>query len=353
MTNESVQEDAVPEPAGHRYAGRLTVPRPRLRLPTGTRSPRQVGVIGLAVAALAALGIVFLSSSSIGTRTCRAELEQTAGLRVGESVQVAGVDVGEIRGIRLAGDRVLVEFTIDDDIELGERTTAEVRVATLLGTHYLQVRPDGKGTLGDNTIALAHTSVPFNLQDVIDATARQVDQLDTAGLSEALSTVTTVLRRSGPEVGPSLEGLTRLSDVILRRSTEFDALLTSTKEVTDQLSGSSKDLLSLMKQSSSFLSELTSRRDDIHLLLTSVESLSTTVEGMAADSKADLGPLLDDLDTVTRTLKSREKAMSVAARRLAVSSRYLANATGNGPWADLYVPDGQPQLVQCLSGGCS
>ena len=74
-----------------------------------------IGLIGLAVAALAAVGTVVLSSSSLGTRTCHAELEQTAGLRVGESVQVAGVDVGEVRGIQLAGDRVLVEFTIDDD----------------------------------------------------------------------------------------------------------------------------------------------------------------------------------------------------------------------------------------------
>lgn len=332
---------------------RLRRPRPQMLRRSGARPPRQIGVIGLLIAGIIATGVVVLSNLSLGAGTYRVELAQTAGLRVGESVQVAGVDVGEIQGIRLAGDRVVAEFTIDDAIQLGAQTTAEVRVATLLGTHYLQVKPAGRGRLERDTIALTRTSVPFNLQDVIDETANQLDQLDTVELSRALGAITDVLRRSGGEIGPSVEGIVRLSKVILRRSGDFEQLLDSTKEVTDQLSGSTQDLLSLMRTSSSFITELTGRREDVRHLLVSVESLSRTVEGMVADNESGLGPLLDDLDTVTTALQSQEKAMRVAARRLAVSSRYLANATGNGPWADLYVPDSQPALVGCLSGGCS
>ena len=63
---------------------------------------------------------------------------------------------------------MVVSFVVDEGIELGSETTAEVKVATLLGTHYLQVDPQGSGNLADGRIPLDRTSVPYNLQDVLE-----------------------------------------------------------------------------------------------------------------------------------------------------------------------------------------
>lgn len=327
---------------------RPAAPRWRARL----RQPRTIGALGLAIAVLVGAGITVLSTATFGARVYHAALEQTAGLRVGESVQVAGVEVGEVRSIELRDRHVDVTFTVADDVRLGSRTSASVRVATLLGTHFLQVEPAGGGELADDAIPLERTSVPFNLQDVLDATTDQLGRLDTEALSDALGSVTDVLRASGGEVGPALDGVTRLSDVVVRRGADFEQLLRSTRAVTDQLNAGSGDLVRLMRYASSFLQELVDRRDDVHDLLLHVTDLSETVSSIADDTEGDLGPLLADLDTVTDALNEQERALAVAARRLAVSSRYLANATGSGPWANLYVPDSQPDLVACLDGDC-
>ncbi|WP_235736159.1 MlaD family protein [Nocardioides alcanivorans] len=104
---------------------------------------RRVGVIGVAVLALVAGLIAATSTFPFGKNTYTAELEHTAGLRVGEEVQVAGVGVGDVTKIELDGKSVIVEFTVDNDIRLGRDTTAEVKVATLLGTHFLLINPQG------------------------------------------------------------------------------------------------------------------------------------------------------------------------------------------------------------------
>ena len=105
-------------------------------------------------------------------------------------------------------------FTLDGDIDLGTTTTAAVKVATLLGTHYLEVHPRGTGSLPDDQIPLAQTSVPYNLQDVLDQGTQTLEQLDPVKLADALTAVSDTLQTSGDDVGPALEGIGRLSQVV-------------------------------------------------------------------------------------------------------------------------------------------
>lgn len=320
----------------------------RIRL----NDPRTVGVLGLITALLLGIAVVVLSSASFGTREYRAELAQTAGLRVGESVQIAGVEVGEVRALDLVDRHVMVTFTVDADQHLGSDTRAEVKVATLLGTHYLQIHPAGSGDLDDRTIPVERTSVPFNLQDVIDQGTDQLEALDTDALARALGSITDVMRASGQDFGPALRGVTRLSDMVNRRGDEYAELFGATGSVADELSGSATDLLQLMRTSSLVISELTSRREKIHRLLLDVQGLATTVSGMVQDNQANLKPMLADLGVVLKTLNDREEEIRKATHNVALSSRYLANASGNGPWIDLYAPDGMPDSLYCETNPC-
>ena len=147
-----------------------------------------------------------------------------------------GVAVGKVTSVGLDGKTVAVEFKIDNDIDLGSKSTAEVKVATLLGTHYLEVDPQGSGDLADDTIPLARTSVPYNLQDVIEEGTPKLEALDPVELAKALTAVSETLDASGDDVGPALEGVGRLSELVTKRSDQTAELLRSARRVTDQLS---------------------------------------------------------------------------------------------------------------------
>ena len=68
-----------------------------------------------------ALFVAAISFVPFGQQDYTAILEHTAGIRVGEEVQVAGVGSGEVRGIELDGHQVRLTFTLDRDIHLGRR----------------------------------------------------------------------------------------------------------------------------------------------------------------------------------------------------------------------------------------
>ncbi len=320
--------------------------------PLAARDPFTIGIVAVVLAAIVAAALLATTLFSFGTSSYTAVLAQTAGLRIGEDVEIHGVPVGEIRGIELDRDKVLVTFSVKKGIELGRDTSAAVRVATLLGTHYLAVEPAGSGEL--DTIPLSRTEVPFNLQDVLEKGTANLEQLDPELLAKALTETSKTLTATSQDIGPALTGIARLSEAIESRSGQTGDLLTAARSVTDQLSASSGDIVVLMRQANLVIQEITSRRDAIRTLLVDTTTLASNLGAIIDETKADMGPALRQLNTVLTTLRQQDTTLKNVLDQMAPTVRYLANATGNGSWGDLWLQDPAipPDDVRCRLGGC-
>ncbi len=312
---------------------------------------RRIGIVGAALVAIMAGLIAATSAFPFGQETYVAELEHTAGLRVGEEVQVAGVGVGEVRNIDLDGQRVRVEFTVDSDIDLGKDTIVEVKVATLLGTHFLLVKPQGGGSLPNDTVPLAQTRVPFNLQDVINETGDLAEDLDVDTISTALNEVARAMSASSEEFLPALEGISSLSKVLARRSTEIGELLESTSTFSEELAGNTQDITGLMRQSNVLLTQLLDRKADLHRLLVDLRSVGQELTGMFEENRGKVGPMLKSLNNTVDLLTRNHEQLGKVADLLGPAARYLANATGSGSWLDQYMQEITPDGLRCLQEG--
>ncbi|MDT9592480.1 MCE family protein [Nocardioides zeae] len=308
----------------------------------------RVGLAGFAVLAFLAALVGAAAGLSLGKSTYSAMLESTGGLRVGEEVQIAGVSAGDITGIELDGQAVRVTFTVDSDVELGDATTAEVKVATLLGTHFLLVTPAGEGDLSDDTIPTAQTRVPYNLQDAIDDAVGDLDEFDTQTLEASLAEFTAVLDASGDEIGPALDGVQALSEVVVQRTGQLDELLVAARGVTQQLTESAPDLIELMEQGTLILDTLRVRRDTISELLSDLTTLGNELSGVIEDNEEAVGPLLAELDVTIGVLQRHEATLDEALTMLPATARYFTNSSGTGPWLAQYAPGALPDNLECV-----
>lgn len=324
--------------------------------PMNERDPFKIGLVAIAIVGLIGAAVVALSVANFGTKSYTAVLEHTGGLRSGEDVQVHGVSKGKVTGIELEDDNVVVSFVLDGDIDLGSRTEATVKVATLLGTHYLEVDPLGTGDLAGDRIPLERTAVPYNLQDVLESGAGALDELDPELLAQALSEMAGTLGATQDEIRPALEGVARLSDVIATRSDQAGELLVAARSVTDQLAESSDDIVTIMRQTNLVVAEVTARREAIHRLLVETTELSRALQSIVESTKGKLQPALRDLNDVITFFNQQDAKLQRALDVMAPAVRYVANATGNGPWADLFVdtPALPADDFSCrLRGDCS
>lgn len=97
-----------------------------------------LGVLALGYLALT-LGNLRLGSSD--QYVVQAAFSSVGSLKVGDPVKVAGVDVGEVRDIRLADFNALAELGVDNSVKLPKDTIASIQSASLLGDVYVSLSP--------------------------------------------------------------------------------------------------------------------------------------------------------------------------------------------------------------------
>ena len=130
--------------------------------PLSERNHIIVAIVGLVI--LAAVALVAFDSQNLpiigGGTSYTAYFAEDAGLQAGNEVRVAGVKVGHVTGISLAGNKVAVTFTVKN-AWIGNETTAAIKIKTLLGDKFLALDPQGTGPLNPATpIPLSRTTSP-------------------------------------------------------------------------------------------------------------------------------------------------------------------------------------------------
>lgn len=101
----------------------------------------------------------------------QAVFSNVSGLKGGNFVRIAGVEVGKVKSLNLHRDgTVTIDFAIDRNLTLTEGTTATIRYENLIGDRYLALE-EGPGSvrklLPGQTIPLSRTSPALDVDALI------------------------------------------------------------------------------------------------------------------------------------------------------------------------------------------
>ncbi len=74
-----------------------------------------------------------------------AQFNSASGLKPGSAVEIAGVEVGRVRGITLKEDRAAVTLAVNDGVKLYTDTIASIKTRGIIGEKFLALSPGGGG----------------------------------------------------------------------------------------------------------------------------------------------------------------------------------------------------------------
>ncbi|QEN16039.1 MCE family protein [Mycolicibacterium sp. ELW1] len=311
--------------------------RIRLKRPTFTplaeRNRLTVGLVGVLV--LAAVMVAVFSYDKIpfikGTSDFSAYFNDAGGIKTGSDVRVSGLGVGRVSGITLQGNKVLVDFTVRDSVELGDRTEAAIKTETVLGTKYLELTPRGDGSL-KGPIPVERTTSPYDLTDALGDLTTTISGLDTSQLSSALTTLADTFKDTPPDLKLALEGVARFSDTINTRDAKLRDLLSNANKVTAVLAKRSDQIAQLVSDANALLAELLSQRQSVDALMGNLAAVSAQISGLVNDNRTQLKPAVDKLNGVLGILDNRKKELQ---RTLYLLRRYamsFGEVLGSGPF---------------------
>ncbi|MBJ7359730.1 MCE family protein, partial [Nocardioides sp.] len=288
--------------------------------PFRERNPVVIGAISIAVIMLMLLAAFRAQDLPLigGGDRYTAMFTEAGGLKPEDEVRIAGVRVGKVEDIELAGDQVKVTFRVKTDSSFGTETAAAIKVKTVLGAMYLSLEPEGSGQLDeDDVIPVERTSSPFDVVEAFSGLAETAQEIDTDQLAAGLTTLADLTRNTPEEFQAALAGVSALSANIAAKNDRINTLLTNLDRVTTVLSERDQDIIKLMQDSDVLFQALVARRDAVHDLLVATTTLSTELTALVRDTREDLKPALTQLESVVAVLTKNEDNIDNSLRLMA------------------------------------
>ncbi|NLU62081.1 MCE family protein [Rhodococcus sp. HNM0563] len=317
-----------------------------------THMPLVLGTIGIVVLIVGLTAAISIPSFWYQARTepFTAEFANAAGLAVGDPVYVAGVPAGRVENIVLTGRHVDVEFRLDDDRTVGNTSTASVRLETVLGKRYLDVRPSGVDD-GGNTIPIDRTTVPYSLDEVGAGAQRVSQELDLDAMEQMMTTLSQVMPSDSGEIERTLTGISAASSAFGRHSDQFDQLLEMSRRLSEMAVAQQDLVVETAVDARTLVQTMAVRKEALTGLANNLRAVITTLSQTFTENRDEADRLVANLTAVTATLQRNSENIASLMTQLPPALRTVTDATGNGTWADVTTPAAVlPDNLLCAIG---
>jgi len=310
--------------------GRLGRLRRLKQRPLETYNKTWLGFIAAAVVAMVIGGMLVVHVLGAGYRHYTAEFVQAASLRPGHSIMLAGIPIGDVTSMNLAGDHVEAGLKIRDDVVLGKDSKAVIKLATILGGRYIAIEPDGPGRLPHDTFELTHTEVPYDLQSALKDATTTFEQVDADRFAQSLTVLGTQIKGLPDLVPQALSNIDALSSIIAQRRDQMGQLLKNSERVTNTLRSQQARIGNLVNQSQDLMAVFVARRAVFHAMMQSIQSLVDVLSKIVVNDRPALDALIADMRDLTGLMGQHNDLMRNMLQASPIFMREAANVTGDG-----------------------
>jgi phospholipid/cholesterol/gamma-HCH transport system substrate-binding protein len=126
------------------------------------RSPTVWGVVAITLTMIVILVVSWIYIAPPHRQLVTFYTDDAVSVRGGDSVRVAGVDVGKVKNVSLEPQQVRVQLSLKDDVFIGDQTQVEVRMLTVVGGYFVTLVPLGEHPLGRNPIPTDRVTMPYS-----------------------------------------------------------------------------------------------------------------------------------------------------------------------------------------------
>ncbi len=96
-----------------------------------------------------------------------ASFDSVTGLKVGAKVEIAGVEVGKVSGIKLDVDQAVVEMDILNDVKISDDSIVSIRTQGIIGDKYIKLSLGGSDEYIENAGDIFETESAISLEELV------------------------------------------------------------------------------------------------------------------------------------------------------------------------------------------
>jgi phospholipid/cholesterol/gamma-HCH transport system substrate-binding protein len=283
-----------------------------------SRKAALVVIYALTLMLVVAFALWWFTMGPSGTKIT-AYFGKAVGVYAGSEVKVLGVGVGRIDSVTPQGDRVRVEMTVDDGIEVPQNAQAVVVAPSLVSDRYVQLTPayeSGPLMKSGTVIPLDRTATPVELDDLTNSVNDLATALGPNGankngaLSNVLDTAAANLSGNGELFNQTIQQLSAAAETLSDSRGDLFTTVDNLNTFTTMLAQSDAQVRTFNDQLADVSGYLADDRDDLGTALNSLGIALTEVQGFIANNKDMISTNIANLTGVTQALVDQRAALA-------------------------------------------
>lgn len=302
-----------------------------------------IKVIAFAMVAIVmtiALGVK-LANTRLFAKTygLEAAFEDATGVLRGDAVKLAGVDVGRVQGFYIDGGEAIVEFTVDEDIEMPEDSTVSLRWRNVLGQRFLYVHPGTGSNLyeeGDR-IPSENTEDVADIGQLLNNAGPILKAIDPDEANQFLDAVNTALTGNEKNVRNLIDDGAKLAETLAGEDENIKRLLTSSDRIMAAFASQDDALGEIFDNLDTVGVVLRRRITDINALVTNFAKVQRQLDTLLSENRGNIDASLDSLDSVTRVLKNDRARLHETLRTLPYGVLGYNQTSSWGEWFNVRI----------------
>jgi phospholipid/cholesterol/gamma-HCH transport system substrate-binding protein len=279
-----------------------------------------------------------------------------SGLRAGQFVRAAGVEVGKVSKVTLVdGDkRVLVDFGVDGSLQLDKGTTASIRYLNLIGDRYVELKRGDTGQLlaPGGTIPLEHTQPALDLDALLGGFRPLFKALDPDKVNSIAQSIITVFQGQGATISDILEQTTSLTTTLASRNQAIGEVINNLNTVLATVVKHQKEFDRTVDNLELLITGLKNRADPLAAAVAHISDAAGTLADLLGEDRPLLHGTVGYLEGIQQPIINELPTLDDVLTRLPDAYRIIGRAGGiYGDFFNFYLCDISVKVNGLQPGG--
>lgn len=299
--------------------------------------------IFLVVAAIftAWIGII-LAAYRPGTRhSFHAVFDDVSGLKIGDEVRVAGVDVGKVLDIEVRPDNsVKVTFDVANSQSLNTATNAAIQYKNLIGERILQLATANRNApalAAGGTIPASRTKPALALDDLLNGFKPLFAGLSTSQINELSGELVRVLQGQQAAVSTLIAHVGSFTTAIGSREQIIGQVVNNLNDVLATVDQRRGTLGQLITNLSKLVVGLQHQDKQVFAAAAQIVPLANEASSLLESARSDLGTDLDQLTVAARGVNANSRTLKQVLAQLPRHYALIQDTASFGSFFNFYL----------------
>jgi phospholipid/cholesterol/gamma-HCH transport system substrate-binding protein len=248
-----------------------------------------------------------------------------SGLKSGNFVRIAGVEVGKVGDLTLHRDgTVTVGFSVDKGVRLTDGTKAVVRYENLIGDRYLAL-DEGPGSPRrlppGATIPVARTAPALDIDALIGGFRPLFRALDPDQVNALSGELLRIFQGQGGTLASVLAQTSMLTSTLAGRSELIGELITNLNTVLHTFATRDREFSDGLDKLSQFANGLAQRKTDISTGLAYINAAAGSVADLLVQARQPIKDVVRETDRMSGQVMSDATTSTTCSSSCPTSSR--------------------------------